>query len=193
MRRQLPALLQLEEAVWVQVRLPLLPEVLRRVSEELARHREGEQVVLLDVLVDDLRPQLGRKLFKELVAVRGLDFGALRRRGEWIRSASHRRAVSRLRGHRAAVPTSLSLLVWVTRVTFLGEQKKKKAPGGDRTHNLLITATKSFFRARKLESRNRVLGLRSQTPYPLGHRSVEIPMLKILKATNDFTRFSLAA
>ena len=59
-RRHLPALLQPEEAVWVQVRLHLLPEVLLLLSEKPAGHREGEQVVLIQVLVEDLLPKLGR-------------------------------------------------------------------------------------------------------------------------------------
>ena len=67
-----------EEAVrrFLQVRLHLLPEDLRRVSEEPAGHRKGDQVVLLDALVDNLRPQLFRQLFEELVAVLGFQLRA---------------------------------------------------------------------------------------------------------------------
>eukprot|EP00215_Chloropicon_roscoffensis_P000738 CAMPEP_0198462322 /NCGR_PEP_ID=MMETSP1456-20131121/826_1 /TAXON_ID=1461544 ORGANISM="Unidentified sp., Strain RCC1871" /NCGR_SAMPLE_ID=MMETSP1456 /ASSEMBLY_ACC=CAM_ASM_001119 /LENGTH=260 /DNA_ID=CAMNT_0044187507 /DNA_START=41 /DNA_END=821 /DNA_ORIENTATION=+ len=76
--RHLPALPQLQEAVCtlyarcmhaVQLRLHLLPEVLLLLSEEPAGHRQGEQVVLLDVLVEDLLPQLGRQAPKELLVL----------------------------------------------------------------------------------------------------------------------------
>ena len=61
MRRHLPSLPQIDEVFFAQVGLQLLPEVLLLLSEEPAGHGKGEQVVLLDILVEDLLPQLGRQ------------------------------------------------------------------------------------------------------------------------------------
>ena len=74
-RRHLPALPQLEEVVFVQVRFQLPTEALRRVSEEPARHREGEQVVLFQVLVEDLLPLLGKQA-PQVLLVLGLEISA---------------------------------------------------------------------------------------------------------------------
>ena len=74
-RRSLPAVLQLKEVVSVQDRFQLPTEDLRRVSEEPAGHREGEKVVLVQVLVEDLLTELGRQAPQELLVL-GLQLGA---------------------------------------------------------------------------------------------------------------------